>query len=76
MVRNLKHSLLKVEPASNEGTAVKPNGSTPPKRARVGVLISGTGERPASLLVSVFGPGDFCVRIFFLWWSQAPICRR
>lgn len=59
MVRNLKHSLLKVEPASNEGTAVQPNGSTPPKRARVGVLISGAGERPSQ--VRVFGPGDFFV---------------
>lgn len=49
MVRNLKRSLLKTEPASNEGTAVKLNGGTPHKRARVGVLISGTGERPASL---------------------------
>lgn len=49
MVRNLKHSLLKTEPASNEGTAVKPNSGTPRRRARVGVLISGTGECPASL---------------------------
>lgn len=46
MVRNLKRSLLKAEAASGEGTAVKQNGSTPHKRTKVGVLISGTGERP------------------------------
>lgn len=46
VVRNLKHSLLKMEPASSEGTAVKQNGSTQHKRTKVGVLISGTGESP------------------------------
>lgn len=60
MVRNLKHSLLKEEPASSY-SAVDLNGGTPHKRARVGVLISGTGERPASLreLLNAFGTGDF-----------------
>lgn len=45
-LRNLKHSLLKAEPPSSEGMAVKQNSSAPHKRTKVGVLISGTGERP------------------------------
>lgn len=49
VVRNLKHSLLNAGPASSEELGVKQNGgchgesSTPHKRTRVAVLISGTG---------------------------------
>lgn len=43
-VRNLKHSLLKAEVASEERMAVTQNDSRPHK-TKVGVLISGTGER-------------------------------
>ncbi len=49
VVRNLKHSLLNAGLASSGEPAVKQNGgchgasSTPSKRTRVAVLISGTG---------------------------------
>lgn len=49
VVRNLKHSLLNAGPASSGELVVEQNGSchgdstTPRKRTRVAVLISGTG---------------------------------
>lgn len=49
VVRNLKHSLLNVGPASGGELGVEQNSgwhgnsSTPRKRTRVAVLISGTG---------------------------------
>ncbi len=49
VVRNLKHSLLNEGPASSGELIVEKNGgchgdsSTPRKRTRVAVLISGTG---------------------------------
>lgn len=46
VVRNLKHSLLKVEPACSDGMAVNQSSSTPHRRTKVGVLISGTGVCP------------------------------
>lgn len=45
VVRNLKHSLLNAGPASSGELVVKQNGSMPHRRTRVGVLISGTGEK-------------------------------
>ncbi|XP_056883499.1 trifunctional purine biosynthetic protein adenosine-3 isoform X3 [Takifugu flavidus] len=50
VVRNLKHSLLKAEPACSDGMAVNQDSSAPHKRTRVGVLISGTGTNLQALI--------------------------
>lgn len=65
MVQNLKNSLLKADPSS-KGLAGKQNGTTRHKRTKVGVLISGTGERPVQLLtVERVGTGGVTVKTCF-----------
>lgn len=59
VVRNLKYNLLKAEAASSEGIAINQNSSTPQKRTKVGVLISGTGECPVTA---------FTVELFWHGW--------
>uniref|UniRef100_H3C485 Trifunctional purine biosynthetic protein adenosine-3 n=1 Tax=Tetraodon nigroviridis TaxID=99883 RepID=H3C485_TETNG len=51
MVRNLKRSLLKAEPASSEATAAKQSGSTPHRRTKVGTNLQALidqARRPSS----------------------------